>query len=176
MSLVLDRNGRRPLSERSRHSLARYMGATDTQSPRSWTRLADGLAASGATRNTGVMWSRQWAPGTRRASAFSTDWRQRSSLSMMPYSSELKLLSPSLLRVYGTSSFHISSELDRNGRWPLSERRRQSSARYMGATDVLAPRSWTWLADGLAASGSDVILNTNTYILTQIAVFHMFTN
>ena len=41
-----------------------------------------------------------------------------------------KLLSPSLLCVRGTSSFRVSLELDRNGRRPTSDRRRQSSARY----------------------------------------------
>ena len=44
-----------------------------------------------------------------------------------------KLLSPSLLCVRGTSSFRMSLELDRSGRRPTSDRRRQSSARYAGA-------------------------------------------
>ena len=41
-----------------------------------------------------------------------------------------KLLSPSLLCVRGTSSFRMSLELDRSGRRPTSDRRRQSSVRY----------------------------------------------
>ena len=42
-----------------------------------------------------------------------------------------KLLSPSSLRVRGTSSFRMSLELHRNGRRPTSDRRRQSSVAYM---------------------------------------------
>jgi len=44
-----------------------------------------------------------------------------------------KLPSPSLLCVRSKSSFRMSLQLDRSGRRPTSDRRQQSSARYMGA-------------------------------------------
>jgi len=47
-----------------------------------------------------------------------------------------KLLSTSWLCVRSMSSFRASLELDRSGRRPTSDRRRQSSARYAGAAPV----------------------------------------
>ena len=47
-----------------------------------------------------------------------------------------KLLSPSLLRFCGTSSFHVNGV----GRWSMSEKRRQSSTRYMGAAPTMHVR------------------------------------
>ena len=56
----------------------------------------------------------------------------------------------------------MSLELDRSGRRPTSDRRRQSSARYAGAAPTsdwcTSPRSWTQRADGLAASAAAVTL------------------
>ena len=75
--LKLDRNGRRPTSDRRRQSSARYTGAAPT---RNWctspailntTRWQTGSKCS--CRNTGVMWLRRGAPVTRRAAAFCTD-------------------------------------------------------------------------------------------------------
>ena len=45
-----------------------------------------------------------------------------------------KLMSPNLLWVHGTSNVRMSLELDRSGRRPASDNRRQSSMRYAGAT------------------------------------------
>jgi len=57
-----------------------------------------------------------------------------------------KLLSPSLLCVRGTSSFRMSLELDRSGRRPTSDRRRQSPprSRIYQVTPICTPTSNTW--------------------------------
>ena len=54
-----------------------------------------------------------------------------------------KLILSSSLCVCGTSSFCMLLELDRNGRRSVSERRQQSSARYMGAVPT---RNWCTIA------------------------------
>jgi len=82
-SLESDRSGRRLASDSRQQSSARYAWVTPASdwwtSPATLNTIRCRTGSQCSCCSTGVMWSRRRAPETRRAAAFCTDCKRRSS-------------------------------------------------------------------------------------------------
>ena len=87
-------DGRHPTAGSRQQSSARYAGVTPASdwwtSPATLNTIRCRTGSQCSCCSTGVMWSRRRAPETRRAAAFCTNCKRRSSPSLIPYSSELQ--------------------------------------------------------------------------------------